>query len=182
MEGSPPRQVFFREGEEGTVSSLAFTTHPQQPQQDTGKCGASWALAAAEMAESRLALDGEDVPPEDLSAQELLDCVDPDMGCGGGRVEAALTYMSNNGVGVEGEGNAWLEGQETGVCKLDPEDDRWYLGVIAQVSPCNQRELLRALVYLGPVAVHVKSSCRVRAYDGWGCWMDGWCSWHTQHV
>lgn len=57
--------------------------------------------------------------------------------------------------------STWV-GQETGMCKIDPEAEREYLGVASQINPCNQRDLMRALVYLGPVAAHVKSSCRVR--------------------
>ena len=95
-----------------------------------------------------------------------MDCVDPAFGCEGGRIERALTYVSNNGLGYEAD-NAWESGaaEAAGVCKIDPEGERAYLGVISQVSPCNQRDLMRALVYLGPVAAHVKSSCRVR-FDG----------------
>ncbi len=102
--------------------------------------------------------------PNDLSAQELLDCTNPTAyGCGGGRVEAALTYISNNGLCYVDVDNEWAEGAEAGVCKVDPEGEREYLGVVSQVSPCNQRDLMRALVYLGPVVAHVKSSCRVRS-------------------
>lgn len=45
--------------------------------------------------------------------------MDPAYGCGGGRIERALTYASNNGLGYEAD-NPWESGaaEAAGVCKV----------------------------------------------------------------
>ena len=61
------------------------------PVKDQQMCGSCWAFSAAEALEGQLGLNGA---PENVSAQQLVDCVKLDFGCNGGWMDDALAYAT----------------------------------------------------------------------------------------
>jgi cathepsin B len=66
------------------------------PIRDQGQCGSCWAFGATEALSDRFAISGGlDVV---LSAQQLVSCDTDNMGCNGGYLERAWTFMATTGV------------------------------------------------------------------------------------
>ncbi len=129
------------------------------PVVDQGRCASSWAMTATALAETRMAMETT-AAPEVLSAQQLLNCVDAAFTCEvGGNVAKALEYVNTHGLGLEAnkEDNAYKA--KKGVC-VEEVGQRELIGALAEVDHCAQRDLMKALYYLGPVAARVKSSCQ----------------------
>ena len=65
------------------------------PVKDQGSCGSCWAFSSAESLEGQLGLNGHRI---NVSAQNFVDCVAADAGCGGGWMDDALAYAEKTGV------------------------------------------------------------------------------------
>lgn len=68
--------------------------HPIRDQQ---RCGSCWAFSAAEVLGDRVAIATGKASPV-LSPEDLVSCDTKDMGCQGGRLNTAWSYLKNTGV------------------------------------------------------------------------------------
>lgn len=73
------------------------------PVRDQGLCGSCWAFSAAETIESQLAIATDGL--EELSVQELVDCVSKDDHCMGGWPTDAFEWVKKYGITTESEYN-----------------------------------------------------------------------------
>lgn len=78
----------------------------------------------------------------------------------GGRVHEALNYTQE--MGIRTLGSYPYEGTQ-GTCS-GPDPAFAYSAGPTFVAPCDERQLMKALYYFGPVAVNVKANCPVRPY------------------
>jgi len=68
--------------------------HPIRNQQHCGSC---WAFSAAEVLSDRVAI-ATNKPSPSLSPEDLVSCDSSDMGCKGGRLSNAWSYLKNTGI------------------------------------------------------------------------------------
>ena len=61
-------------------------------------CGACWAFSAIATVEAYVNLYYNRLINYDLSEQEMVSCISPDIGCGGGTAYEAFAYITDNGV------------------------------------------------------------------------------------
>ena len=68
--------------------------HPIRDQQHCGSC---WAFSASEVLSDRVAIKAGKKSPV-LSAEDMVSCDRSDMGCKGGRLSSAWSYLKNTGI------------------------------------------------------------------------------------
>lgn len=68
--------------------------HPIRDQQ---RCGSCWAFSAAEVLSDRMAIASGRASPM-LSPEDMVSCDGGDMGCDGGRLASAWSYLKNTGI------------------------------------------------------------------------------------
>jgi cathepsin B len=68
--------------------------HPIRDQQ---QCGSCWAFSAAEVLSDRVAIRTKKSSPP-LSPEDMVSCDKGDMGCSGGRLPEAWSYLTNTGI------------------------------------------------------------------------------------
>jgi cathepsin B len=67
------------------------------PIRDQAHCGSCWAFSASEVLSDRVAIkEGKKSPV--LSAEDMVSCDKSDMGCKGGRLGSAWSYLKNTGI------------------------------------------------------------------------------------
>lgn len=87
VNGSVPLEFDARTQWEGLI-------HPIRDQQ---QCGSCWAFSAAEVLSDRVAV-ANNAPSPVLSPEDLVSCDTSDMGCSGGRLPDAWSYIKNTGL------------------------------------------------------------------------------------
>jgi len=96
--------------------------HPIRDQQHCGSC---WAFSASEVLSDRVAIKAGKKSPV-LSAEDMVSCDRSDMGCKGGRLSSAWSYLKNTGIVTDtcfpyGAGN-WKETGVTPACRTKCAD------------------------------------------------------------
>jgi len=91
--------------------------HPIRNQQHCGSC---WAFSASEVLSDRVAIKTGKKSPV-LSAEDMVSCDKSDMGCKGGRLNSAWSYLEHTGIVTDtcfpyGAGN-WKETGVTPACR-----------------------------------------------------------------
>ena len=134
--------------------------------------GSCWAFASVETLESHWALASGNVI-EELSEQQILDCVpNPEEcggtgGCGGGTPDLAYEALIASGGGLASEWTyPYISGTGTGVgpCKFSGAGVATITGWT--MLPSNDQEaVMEALAFAGPLAVNVDASAW-HAYEG----------------
>ena len=116
------------------------------PVKDQGQCGSCWAFSSAESLEGQLGLNGA---PQNVSAQNLVDCVSLDYGCDGGWMDDALAYAEK--AGVEND-TMYPYVASTGNCAYNRSDatvrPQFYVEV-----PKGDHALREALIVFGPISI-----------------------------
>ncbi|XP_065204943.1 procathepsin L-like [Planococcus citri] len=114
---------------------------------DQGKCGSCWAFAAVGLLEGHFYLKNKVL--EDLSPQNLMDCVRSAHGCEGGTVPKALEYVKENGIATEEE---YPYEAKNGTCRYarNEHDSSRTIEKYSQVTPLDEMEL-KVAVSAGPV-------------------------------
>ena len=126
------------------------------PVKDQGACGSCWAFSSAESIEGQLGLNGHST---NVSAQNFVDCVKLDYGCGGGWMDDALAYAEAHGVETEGD---YPYNATTQSCMADPSKATIHPTAYVNVAKTNHG-LKAALLTFGPVSI---------ALDATGAFMD----------
>lgn len=102
----------------------------------------------------------------------------------GGRVNEALNYTNAMGLRTYG---SYPYTAAQGTCR-GPDPAFAYSAGPTFVTPCDERQLMKALYYFGPVAVNVVANCPVRLWFLWFLWFvccsSGRCTnpWVEQHT
>jgi C1A family cysteine protease len=122
-------------------------------------CGSCWAFSAAEALEGQLGLNGA---PENVSAQQLVDCVKLDFGCNGGWMDDALAYAEKHGVQND---TTYPYNATTQPCAADPSDATVRPTFYVEV-PKSDVALREALVLFGPVSIALDATMAFQSYAG----------------
>jgi C1A family cysteine protease len=142
-----------------SVVDYRAATDVVSPVKDQGQCGSCWAFSSAESLEGQLGLNGA---PENVSAQNFVDCVSLDDGCDGGWVDDALAYAEKAGVQNDttypytatADSCAYNESYAT----VRPQ---FYVEV-----PKGDRALREALVVFGPLSIALDATAVFQSYTG----------------
>lgn len=128
------------------------------PVKDQGDCGSCWAFSSAESLEGQMGLNGNAV---NLSAQNFVDCVTIDNGCGGGWMDDALAYAEKNGVENETAYPYTGVGQD---CGASPSETTVRPAVYVNIPPTDAA-LREALVTVGPVSIALDATFNFQMYN-----------------
>merc|ERR1719505_64338 len=82
------------------------------PVKNQGQCGSCWSFSTTGAVEGCVAISSGNLTS--LSEQELINCDHTDHGCGGGLMDYAFEWISNNG-GINSEQN-WGYTASDGIC------------------------------------------------------------------
>lgn len=131
------------------------------PVKNQGSCGSCWAFSAIQNIEGAHAIKHGELLT--LSEQELVDCDKVDLGCDGGLMENAMTFLQNNG-GVALESDYPYTGED-GTCNFDKSKAAVQVTGYLNISS-NETEIAQSLVELGPLSIAVHA-------DPWQFYLGG---------
>ena len=155
-----------------SMDSMDWTsTGKVQRVKNQGQCGSCWAFSTVGSIESAYAIGGQDMP--DLSEQELVDCAGGNygnMGCNGGLMPWAFSYILDHGVHTESE---YTYKAVDGTCKTGSLDKPTHGISACKMVGANTDSLTKALeTQPVSVAFYVNSSFQMYTggvYDPWLC-------------
>lgn len=140
------------------VVDYRWATGVVSPVKDQGDCGSCWAFSSAESLESQLRMNGHLV---NVSAQNFVDCVQADAGCGGGWMDDALAYAEKTGV----ENASTYPYTGTGQpCASRVADATVRPTMYMNVAPSDDA-LRRALLTVGPVSIALDATFNFQTYS-----------------
>ena len=128
------------------------------PVKDQGTCGSCWAFSSAESLEGQLGLNGHRT---NVSAQNFVDCVTADAGCGGGWMDDALAYAEK--VGVERAKDYPYTGVSQS-CQANATEATIKPTAYIGVYPSDD-DLRHALVTVGPVSIALDATDNFMNYS-----------------
>lgn len=138
------------------------------PVKDQGACGSCWAFSAAEALEGQLGMNGHET---NVSAQNFVDCVSLDYGCGGGWMNDAFAYAEENGVE---KNSAYPYTGVAASCAENTSQPLLYPTAYVKVNKSNHG-LRTALVTFGPLSIALDATTNFMQYDGKGVLTDDTC-------
>lgn len=140
------------------VVDYRLATSVVTPVKDQGQCGSCWAFSSAESIEGQLGLNGH---LANVSAQNFVDCVRLDAGCGGGWMDDALAYAEAHGVETESD---YPYHAITQTCQADPA--RATIRPTAYVNVAKTNHALKvALITFGPLSIALDASGEFMEYS-----------------
>jgi cathepsin L len=145
------------------------------PIKDQGDCGACWAFAATQSAESVYAIVTQ-TPLLSFSESNLIDCVTTCYGCNGGLATQAWDYVIAYQNGHFNSEDTYPYKPVTSSCKFDASAAIGLITAYTQVAPADEDDLAAKIVGYGPIAGAVDSSpVSFQLYEG-GVYDDPACS------
>jgi cathepsin L len=105
----------------------------------------------------------------ELSVQELIDCVTQNEGCSGGDFEYSFDYSVSNG--LQSSSSYRFIQRPTGTCNLDTKLVASRITAYGQIAMCNTQSLLQ-VVATRPVAVAIDGSCDSFIHYGGGIYTE----------
>ncbi|XP_026229273.1 cathepsin K-like isoform X2 [Anabas testudineus] len=127
------------------------STGPDWSTNRMGSCGACWVFSATGAIEGQLAKKTGRLL--DLSAQNLLDCVDNN-GCNGGHIIDAFEYVQKNGINSEEDYPYVIKKQS---CRFNSSAIAAQCKGYRAIPEGDEYELAEALVEVGPLSVAIDS-------------------------
>ena len=141
-----------------SIVDFRLSSKVVSPVKDQGSCGSCWAFSSAESLEGQLGLNGHRI---NVSAQNFVDCVSADAGCGGGWMDDALAYAEKTG--VEPAKKYPYNGSDQS-CQANASDatikPTAYIGI-----PQSDDALRHALVTVGPVSIALDATGNFMDYN-----------------
>uniref|UniRef100_A0A7N0SY76 Uncharacterized protein n=1 Tax=Kalanchoe fedtschenkoi TaxID=63787 RepID=A0A7N0SY76_KALFE len=124
---------------------------------DQGLCRSSWAFAVVAAVEGLNELNGTSGELVSLSEQELVDCDNYDSGCGGGYLDTAYLWITeNNGLNTE---EAYPYRGEDGPCDMNTSSHAAAtISGYLRVLPRSDEKALEQIVAIQPVTVGISVS------------------------
>ena len=150
------------------------------PVADQGDCGSCWAFSIAGMCEAvhalRVRREGALLPPyvspDALSAQQLVDCVTTNYGCGGGDTVAAVRYAIQRGLMINA---TYPYAGRAGRCVYRASAVRARFSGGVSLPAGDEASLARAVAERGPVSVAIDASSAAFRFYGSGVLRDRAC-------
>ncbi|TWW79769.1 cathepsin K [Takifugu flavidus] len=139
---------------------------------DQGSCGSCWAFSAAGALEGMQAKKTGKLV--DLSAQNLVDCVKENDGCGGGYMTNAFRYVATNG-GIDSEASYPYVGLEES-CQYTESGKAAECSGYEEVPQGNEKQLAYALFKHGPIAVGIDATLSTFQLYSKGVYYDSNCN------
>jgi len=132
------------------------------PVKNQGGCGSCWSFSATGAIEGQLGRSGYLIS---LSEQNLIDCSAPygNMGCNGGLMTAAFSYVRDNGI-VSEQDYPYRETQ--GYCQVNPSRIVTRISSYMNVASGSDASLQAALSSVGPVSVAIDATETLQRYSG----------------
>lgn len=125
---------------------------------DQAACGSCWAFSAMESVEGQLGMNGHLTR---LSAQNLVDCVTDDYGCGGGWPDDALAYVEKTGIDTE---STYPYAGVDQTCNETEANNHTHIDFYAEVTGGIDVQLQTALFLFGPVSIAIYVDDDFEAY------------------
>lgn len=139
------------------------------------QCGSCWAFSATEEIESQWILAGKATNTTiDLAPQQIVDCDDTSMGCGGGETGSAYNYVINAG-GLEPEKDYPYKAQN-GACDAKKSEFAAHIASWKMATSDYDEKTLQAnLLSWGPISICVDASSWQDYQSGVMTWEQ--CAW-----
>lgn len=137
-----------------------------------GSCGSCWAFSSAGALEGQLARQTGTL--EDLSPQNLVDCVKENSGCGGGYMTNAFQYVADNS-GIDSEAAYPYMGVEQ-QCRYNSSEVAAQCKGYKEVPVGNEHALAVALYKVGPISVGIDASQSGFQFYSKGVYYDPECN------
>ncbi|XP_068896214.1 digestive cysteine proteinase 2-like [Tenebrio molitor] len=134
------------------------------PVKNQGSCGSCWAFSSTGAIESQMKIANGAGYDSSVSEQQLVDCVPNALGCSGGWMNDAFTYVAQNG-GIDSEG-AYPYEMADGNCHYDPNQVAARLSGYVYLSGPDENMLADMVATKGPVAVAFDADDPFGSYSG----------------
>ncbi|CAL9706132.1 unnamed protein product [Knipowitschia caucasica] len=154
-----PKMVDYRK--KGMVSSV----------KNQGSCGSCWAFSSAGALEGQLAKQTGQI--QDLSPQNLVDCVTENSGCGGGYMTNAFRYVDQN-EGIDSEESYPYVGEEQ-PCRYNSSGMAAQCKGFKEIPVGNEHALAVAVWKVGPVSVGIDATLSSFQFYQKGVYYDPAC-------
>ena len=169
----------FRYAHSDAPSSMDWRAHGAvTPVKNQGACGSCWAFSTTGAIEGINKIQTGSLVS--LSEQQLVDCdTEVDMGCNGGLMDDAFTYVvSNGGIDTEADYGYWAWGLP---CQTRREHDRPVVTIDGYEDvPVNSRDALKKAIANQPVAVAICANSALQFYHS-GVMTDAACCQDLNH-
>lgn len=140
------------------------------PVKDQADCGSCWAFSTTGGLEGQMAIKTGKLVS--LAEQDLVDCDTYDMGCEGGLMDNAFTFIKQNG-GIDTE-SSYPYTAEDGTCVQNKSNfaatDKGYVDIKAG----SEADLQAAVHDIGPISIGFDAEENFQLYDG-GVFTDDEC-------
>ncbi|KAL7993049.1 hypothetical protein Chor_017305 [Crotalus horridus] len=119
---------------------------------DQGDCLSCWSFSATGALEGmHFKKTGKLVS---LSEQNLIDCSKENLGCKGGLMPEAFTYVQKEG-GINSEESYPYDGQDDYSCRYEAKNSVTRCSTIGVILPGDEKGLLQAVATVGPISVGI---------------------------
>ena len=133
------------------------------PARNQGSCGSCWDFAGVAAVEAMYNIGNGAGTSPDLSEQEVLSCVTPNMGCSGGWPSTVLSYARTKGIGLE-SCSPYLGSDDPATCK-DQCSTRVGYGTYRAIS--SKEDLFKYVYQVGPVPIIINDGTHAVLMIGW---------------
>ncbi|OCT69047.1 cathepsin K [Xenopus laevis] len=141
------------------------------PVREQGMCQSDWALSSVGALEGQLMKKTGKLV--ELSPQNLVDCVEDNAGCGGGKINAAFQYVKKNN-GIDSEKAYPYVGKDQN-CTYNSSGKAAEIKDFKEVRKGSEKALQEAVGSVGPVSARIDASLITFAFYEKGIYLDKNC-------
>ncbi|KAK9391340.1 cathepsin L1-like [Crotalus adamanteus] len=138
---------------------------------DQGNCLSCWSFSATGALEGmHFKKTGKLVS---LSEQNLIDCSKENLGCNGGFMSEAFTYVQKEG-GINSEESYPYDGMDDYSCRYEAENSVTRCSTIGVILPGDEKGLLQAVAAIGPISVGIDARSSAFQFYKSGIFKNPW--------